>query len=1484
MDRKEKTGQVGAVLVIGGGIAGMEASLNLVEAGFRVHLVDEKPNLGGSMAQLDKTFPTNDCSMCIMAPKMVEVGRNPNIDLLMNTEVVALEGEPGGFTVTVRGGPRRVLSEKCTSCALCATACPLTVRNEYNEGMSQRSAAFVAFPQAIPSTYMIDRETAPCVDKCPAGLNVRDYVGLIAQGRFLEALDLVRERLPFPGTVGRICTRPCEDVCLRGRKVEQPVAICALKRFVADYEKEKRDIPIPSMEPDKGKKVAVIGGGPAGLTCAIELKKRGYDVTVFEAADRPGGMFSLGIPAFRLPREELARELTLVEKMGIRLRLNTTVGRDVPMEEIRASHDALFISVGAHRNRRLGLAHEDEEGVIGAIDFLRRINTGETVEVGPQVVVVGGGNVAVDASFAARRLGGRDIAMVCLEAWDEMPAHTWEVNQALEEGIRIHTSWGPGAILAPEGRVTGLECRRCLSVFNEEGRFDPRFDDTLRQVFSADTIILAIGQEVDSSFLNNTPGLELAEGGRIKADDLTGETTVPGIFAGGDAATGPGTAIEAIAQGLRAAESIHRFLEGMDLKEGRRAAETRLVHDVPPFIEKKARVLIPEVPPRDRVGFGEIAGCLSEAEAVEEAGRCLSCRRCLGCAICEEFCKPGAINYLETPREEKITVGGIIIATGFDEYDAKQKGELGYGILANVVTSTEFERILSATGPTGSMVMRPSDGKIPRKIGFIQCVGSRDKTHEYCSSVCCMYATKEAVIAREHHPHLETVIFQTDMRAFGKGFDRYCESARSRHGVRYVKCSVSRLLEDPVTKNLEVDYVDENGGLRSEEFDMIILSVGLRPSKGLARLASVLGIRLNEYGFVETRPTNPVLTSRPGIYAGGACEGPKDIPESVIQSCGAASGAGSTLAPVRGRDLVITALPGEREVEGEDPRIGVFVCNCGVNIGGVVNVPEVRAYAATLPRVVFADENLFACSQDSLERVKAAIEEHRLNRIVVASCSPRTHEPLFRATIREAGLNKYLFEMANIRDQCSWVHMADKDAATTKAKTLVRMAVANANRIRPLKEITLDVTRKALVVGGGIAGMTAALRLADQNFEVHLVEKEAVLGGNLRHLRHTLDGLDVQAFLAEQEERVFSHPLIRVALESVIVDHSGFRGNFETGIVTGTDRRYETIRHGVLIIATGARQFIPTGLYRYGEDHRVVTQRDLEERLGTEGAGPPDRVVMIQCVGSRDEVRPYCSRVCCATAVKNSIAIKERRPETDVVVLYRDIRTYGFLEKHYLRARRLGVRFIRFEAARPPVVEERKGDLCVTVFDQVVMEEYTFATGLLVLSAGVVPGDNRDLAALFKVPLTEEGFFLEAHAKLRPLDFAADSFYLCGMAHSPRNMSETISQAEGAAARAVTVLAKDRVTAGGVIARVDGEKCAACLTCVRVCPFSVPAVNARGEAEIDVTRCKGCGSCAAECPAKAIDLLHYTDVQIQAKIRALREDSQGGSGKDDIGR
>jgi len=1004
MDKRKEEQPIGAVLVVGGGIGGMQASLDLAESGFFVYLVDNSPTIGGVMAQLDKTFPTNDCAMCIMSPKLVESGRHLNIRIIANAEVDGLEGGPGRFEVTLTKKPRYIHADRCTGCGECAKHCPVSAIDSYNEGLSKRTAIFLKYPQGVPKVFVIDRE------------------------------------------------------------------------------------------------------------------------------------------------------------------------------------------------------------------------------------------------------------------------------------------------------------------------------------------------------------------------------------------------------------------------------------------------------------------------------------QCIGCGLCERVCLAKAVNYGDSLTKEKIEVGSIILAPGYEVFDAHLRPEFGYGAYPNVVTSIEFERLLSATGPHRGHLLRPSDGTIPERIAFIQCVGSRDTNcgNDYCSSICCMYAIKEAIIAKEHVHFVKPTIFYMDIRAYGKGFDAYYERAKSEHGIRFIKCMVSKVREQFKTQNLLLSYLNEEGKIEEEEFDLVVLSVGTVPSKGVVEMAKRMGIELDSYGFCKTRPFEPTSTSKAGIYVCGAFQAPKDIPETVSQASGAVADATGEIAASRGSKVIKKEYPPELDVASEEPRIGVFVCHCGINIGGVVNVPRVKEYARNLKDVVYVDENLYTCSQDTQEKIKNAVKEHQLNRVIVASCSPRTHEPMFRETIREAGLNRFLFEMANIRDQCSWVHMRQKDAATEKANDLVRMAVANARWIQSLDQLLIPVIPKGLVIGGGVTGINASLKLAEQGYEVYLIEKEAELGGNLRNLYYTLEGEDVQAYLRNLIDRVTNHPSIHVMTNGQVVDFSGSRGNFSTGVKVGPSMEYRKIEHGITILATGAEEWKPSE-YHYGEDPRILTQLELEARIASHSdeVARASKIVMIQCVGSRNETRPYCSRTCCASAVKNALKIKELNPDARIYVLYRDMRTYGLLESYYAKARREGILFIKYEPEEKPEVKRDGQRLSVSFLDRILRERIEVEPDLLILSAATLPRENEALAMLLKVPRTAEGFFLEAHMKLRPVDFATDGIYLAGSGHGPKLISESISQASAAVSRACTILSKDKILVGGVVAVVEGEKCAACLTCVRVCPYEVPVINSKGEAEIDLSKCKGCGSCAAECPARAIDLMHFRDRQLEEKCQAL---------------
>jgi len=841
------------------------------------------------------------------------------------------------------------------------------------------------------------------------------------------------------------------------------------------------------------------------------------------------------------------------------------------------------------------------------------------------------------------------------------------------------------------------------------------------------------------------------------------------------------------------------------------------------------------------------------------------------CRACESACPAEAIDYSQEDEVVEIDVGAAILSPGFCLFDATQKLELGYSWAPNVLTSLQFERLQSASGPHEGQILRPSDEKHPHRIAFVQCVGSRDYDHNYCSSVCCMYATKEAIIAKEHEPDLECTIFYMDMRAYGKGFDAYFERAKEL-GARYVRCRPSHVEENPETHNLKIHYEAEDGTHQVEEFDMVILSVGLRPPDEARQLAERFGIELDEFGFALTDPTSPVSTSREGVYVCGPFAEPKDIPETVMEASAAAADAMTLLAEKRGTEITEREYPPEKDVSGQPPRIGVFICHCGKNIGGVVNVPSVAEYARTLPDVVYAEDNLYTCSSDTQARIRELIEEHDLNRVVVASCTPRTHESLFRDTVRQAGLNPYLFEMANIRDQCSWVHMHEHEAATVKAKDLVRMAVAKARLLEPLQKGKISVNNAALVIGGGMSGMTAALNLADQGFQVHLVEKEEQLGGAMRNVRFLQNGLSPAKWLEETTERTANHPKIKVYLGSKLKSVDGSVGNFSSVIAkNGTE---ETVEHGAVIVAVGAQPSAPTE-YLYGEDPRVMTQLDFEQKLAAdEKIG--ERIVMIQCVGSREEGRAYCSRVCCSQAVKNALQSKETHPSGEVTIIYRDIRTYGHREKMYTQAREKGIRFVRYEPESKPEVTVEDGTLRVSADDPVLGQRIRIEADAVVLAPALVPAQGtEELAQMLKVSLNADGFFLEAHMKLRPIDFATDGVYLCGMAHSPKLVEESISQAMGAAARAATLLSNDELELEATISEVIDANCDGCAYCIDPCPYNALALieYVRGDqikktVQNNPALCKGCGVCMATCPKQGIFVRHFKLEQINAMVNA----------------
>jgi heterodisulfide reductase subunit A-like polyferredoxin len=1299
---------------------------------------------------------------------------------------------------------------------------------------------------------------------------------MIRVGNYKEAIAIIMKDMPLPGVLGRVCVRFCEESCRRAQ-VDEPVSIKELKRFAAD-QVDIFSLPVPEITL-REERIAVIGSGPSGLAAAYFLALEGYRPTIFEALPVAGGMLAVGIPEFRLPRKVLEREIANIKRYGVEIRTNSPIGKDKSIDDLLATdgYRAVYIATGAHKGMKLNIPGEDEyTNVYQCVPWLREVNSGAIKAIRGKVVIIGGGNAAIDAARVSLRLGADEVHILYRRSRDEMPADPFEVEEAIAEGIELHLLITPQVVIGDHGKLVGLGClKNTLGDPDSSGRRRPVPIEGSDFTLTADHIIAAVGQMPDTLFAANCSDIEFSKNDLLTVDSATCATTKTGVFAGGDVVTGPKTVIEAIAQGKQAAGAIAAYLQGKEIAEltGDESQE-KTYAPINPQEPRKPRALVPTLPATERIrNFEESSLSMDADKAQGEAARCLNCGVCCECFQCVEVCEAAAIDHAMVDRSLDITVGSIVVAPGYEPYDPSKYTQYRYAKNQNVITAVELERILSASGPYEGSLARPSDNKEPKKIAWLQCIGSRD-AHEgaypYCSSVCCMYALKQAIIAKDHSRNsLDCAIFYMDIRTYGKDFERYYNRAMEA-GVRFIRTRIPAVEEIPGTDDLELTYTDESGGVIDEQFDLVVLSVGMEISTRAVEMAQILGVELSPDSFAKSTSFEPVSTSRPGIFVAGCFHSPKDIPSSVTDASAAAASAGALLSEARFTRSKIKELPPEippTEIMGQRPRVGVFVCKCGTNIAGVVDVPQVAAYAKTLSFVEHVDQNLFSCSQDTQEQITQAIKEHQLNRVVVASCTPQTHEALFQETVRNAGINKYLFEMANIRNQCSWVHAEFPEQATEKAKDLVRMAVEKVTLLEPLTELELEVNQAALVIGGGVAGMAAAQNLSSQGYTTYLVEKTNALGGNALKLFQTWKGEDIVSNTQSLIDAVQADKRITVLLNAEITHVEGFVGNFTTTIRTNNTHEH-TLTHGVTIIATGAQELVPDE-YHYGTNPKVITSLQLDERFQQHDPTLTDitTCVFIQCVGSRIPERPYCSKVCCTHSVVSALHLKKLNPQMNVVVLHRDMRTYGLREEVYREAREKGVVFVRYDLEGKPEVREENGQIQLSIKDPALGAMFDMSPDLLVLAGAMIPEGAEQMAEFFKIPLNEDGFFVEAHVKLRPVDFAVDGVFVCGLAHSPKSVDESIAQAQAAAARAVNLLAKKTILTSGTIAVVNPLYCSSCGVCVAVCPFKAPALNEKtGIAEINPVLCKGCGLCVASCRSGAIHLNGFDEGQIMRMI------------------
>ncbi len=1413
----------------------------------------------------------------------MDAGRHPNITLLTLSETKEIKGEPGDFTARILKHPRYVDIDECTSCNDCSNVCSVSTINKFELGLSFCKAIFKSFPQAVPGKFAITKlGWPPCRYTCPAGVNAQGYIALISQDKYDEALELERRDNPFPAVCGRVCTHPCEKECKR-KVIDEPLAIAQLKRFIADRKPESEEKK-PKAELTK-EKVAILGAGPAGLSCAYFLARRGYRSVVFEATNHSGGLLYWAIPRFRLPEKELQRDLNYIKSWGVEIKMNTVLGKDFGIQDLfDKNFKAVFLGLGAAKEKKMGIEGEDLKGVELCVEFLKKAVHDRKTPVGKKVAVVGGGNSAVDAARTALRLGAEEAFIVYRRSRREMPANEEEIIEAEKEGVKINYLTNPTKIIDKDERVVGMACIKMkLGEPDASGRRRPSPIKGSEFTIDVDMVILAIGQAADITFLNESKEkFRITRWGTFEVDPDTLQTTIPGVFAGGDVVTGPATVIEAIAAGKEAAESIDRYIQGIDLKEGRTIKQKRVQDediDIPENIEMQEREKMPLLElKKAKVSFNEVTLGFTDKQAKKEANRCLNCAICCECRECEKVCEPNAVRLDMQDEVVELDVGAVIIATGIDYKDPVEASEYGYHRFKNVITSFELERLLSAGGPTKGELIRFTDNKPPKKIAFINCVGSRNMRRDipYCSRICCMNAIKDSLIIKEYIHDAEIYIFYIDIRAFGKGFEELYNRSL-REGIKYIKGKPSKVIEDPDTGNLILSFENQNT-IKSEKMtvDMVVLSSAIIPAAGAKGLAKILGVEIEKDGFFKQKDVcgYPLESTRDGIYLCGCATGPKDITDSIAEASGAAAKA--ALLVEEKVEEKETEIP-QRDISGE-PRIGVFVCHCGLNIAGLLSCESLAEYAKTLKNVVFSEDVLFACAESTQRQIQERIKEYYLNRVVVAACTPKTHEPIFQETLSKVGLNPYLFDMVNIRDQCSWVHLREPDAATKKAKDLIRMAVARARLLVPLNKREMEVGQKILVIGGGIAGIQTVIDMANRGFEVHLVEKESVLGGRVSKLASLYPRGESGKELANKKIFELQKLDVYVYTDTEVQNIQGFVGNFDVELRSKAQNESTHLKIDAIILALGSDLYQPDETHGYRKFKNVCTNMELEQMLLQQNL--PDRtksIAFIQCVGSRTkDGNPGCSRYCCQAAIKQAILLKEKG--IDVAVFHRGIRVYAKgAEMMYRKAREIGVLFLPYsEDSLPDIKGEDKAEY-VEVYSTDLNTKIAVSVDTIVLSVGMIPKlrESQRLSEILKVPKGQDGFFLERHPKFGPVETSVNGVFLCGCCQFPQDIADSIVQASAVASRVSALLGKGVITLEPIVSSVDEILCRGCARCAEICEFTaieiVEKENGIYVARVNEALCKGCGSCCGVCPTGAIDLRHFKIEQIKAQLEALFE-------------